>query len=193
MYYVSLQLLRALLVFPLLAVGISAVADSENPPPANKLEGYDSYTLQTTTMDAGIGKKKNADKILKRIIANLEEQVKPVLDEWNTAAVSLENPEKLSIEPRIMSLHKPSAANRVFAGSFAGGSRIVMRVRIVESESGKVIAEPEFYQHANAVGAAWSFGATDNAMLDRVTQMIAVYLKRNYLTPIGGVTGFEQE
>jgi hypothetical protein len=168
-----------------------AQAAGENPAPANPFSGYGGYSLATITMDAEIGKKKNADKVHKRVIENMRKHVQPLIDEWNTQA-DADNPQKLIFEPRIVSLHKPSGANRIFAGSFAGQSRIIIRMRISEEDGGRVIAEPEFYQHANAIGASFSFGATDNVMLERVTELIATYLTRNYLTAIGGATGFEQ-
>ncbi|MBM4203620.1 MAG: hypothetical protein FJ194_05635 [Gammaproteobacteria bacterium] len=176
-------------VFLLLAAGV--LAAGENPPPTNPLAGYGGYSLATITMDAEIGKKKNADKVHKRGIENMQKHVQPVIDEWNTKA-DAESPEKLIFEPRVVSLHKPSGANRIFAGSFAGLSRIIIRMRISEEGSGQVIAEPEFYQHAKAIGAAWSFGATDNVMLERVAELIATYLTRNYLTAVGAATGFEK-
>ena len=182
---------RMILLATFLFMAATTHAVSENPPPTNPLAGYGGYSLATITMDAEIGKKKNADKVHKRVIENMQKHVQPVIDEWNTQA-DAENPKKLIFEPRIVSLHKPSGANRFFAGSLAGQSRIVIRVRISEEGSGQVVAEPEFYQHANAVGAAWSLGATDNVMLERVAELIATYLTRNYLTAVGGTTGFEK-
>jgi hypothetical protein len=55
----------------------------------------------------------------------------------------------------------------------------------------KVIGEPEFYQHANAVAGAWTIGATDNLMLDRVAKLVAEYLVGNYEQPVGGKSGYE--
>ena len=62
-------------------------------------------------------------------------------------------------------------------------------VKLTDRTTGETIAEPEFYQHANAQGAAWSFGGTDKAMLGRETQLIADYLKDNYDHAVGGPTG----
>lgn len=44
--------------------------------------------------------------------------------------------------------------------SWAAGGTALMTVKLSDAASGEVIAEPEFYQHANAMGAAYSFGAT---------------------------------
>jgi len=57
--------------------------------------------------------------------------------------------------------------------------------------SGKVIAEPVFYQRASAMGAAYSFGATDRDMLNRISDLIVSYANRNYPQAVGGPTGLE--
>ena len=44
----------------------------------------------------------------------------------------------------------------------------------------KTPACADFYQHANAMGAAWSFGATDKTMLIRISNMVTEYLRSNY-------------
>lgn len=187
LFRASIGLLGGLLLW----LPLIATASGENPPPATPLSGYGGYTLATITMDEEIGKKKNADKVHNRVIENMQKHVQPLIDEWNGKA-DANNPEKLLFEPRIVSLHKPSGANRFFAGALSGQSRIIIKMKITEAGSGKLIAEPEFYQHANAVGAAWSFGATDNAMLERITELMATYLTRNYLAAVGGSTGYEE-
>jgi len=63
-----------------------------------------------------------------------------------------------------------------------------MTVKFTDATTGEVIAQPEFYQHANKMGAAWSFGATDKAMLVRVAGMITNYVRNNYGAAVGGST-----
>jgi hypothetical protein len=38
------------------------------------------------------------------------------------------------------------------------------------------------------MGAAWSFGATDKAMLIRIGSMVTDYLQKNYSQAVGGST-----
>lgn len=132
--------------------------------------------------------KKNVDKVVAKVDEELKKNVGAVLASWSPDAA---NPEKLVIEPFIESLHKPSGANRFFGGAMAGAGRILMKVKITEQPSGKVIGEPEFYRHANALAGAWTLGAHDNAMLERVTQLLASYLTQNYTEPTITPTGFE--
>jgi hypothetical protein len=76
-------------------------------------------------------------------------------------------------------------------GIVQGDGKIVINVRIVEQPSGKVIATPEFYQRASAIAGAWTLGAHDNSMLQRVTALVANYLSGNYNEAVGGATGYE--
>ena len=43
------------------------------------------------------------------------------------------------------------------------------------------------------VGAAWSFGATDKAMLVRVASMISDYMQKNYQQAVGGSTSVAED
>jgi hypothetical protein len=45
---------------------------------------------------------------------------------------------------------------------------------------------PEFYAHAAAMGGAFSVGGTDNAMLVRIANSLAVYVFSNYRQAVGG-------
>jgi hypothetical protein len=173
-----------------LALGAQALAVPQNPPPANKLQGYSGYELKNVTLNPELAGKKNIDKVVARVDEELKKNVGAVVTGWN-ASPNAANAQKLVIEPVIDSLHKPSGANRFFAGAAAGSGRILLKVKITEQPSGKVVAEPEFYRHANAVAGAWTFGAHDNAMLEKVTVLLANYLSANYNEAVGGETGFE--
>jgi hypothetical protein len=179
---------RAVFVVGALAIGANALAVPQNPPPANKLEGYAGYELKPVALNPELAGKKNMDKVVAKVQENLQKNVNAVITGWSANAA---NPQKLVIEPYIESLHKPSGANRFFAGAAAGSGRILMKVKLTEQPSGKVVAEPEFYRSANAMAGAWTMGAHDNAMLEKVTQLLANYLSANYSTAVGGETGFE--
>ena len=172
-----------------LSTGVFAEA-LKNPPPANKLQGYAGYELKPVTLNPALASKKNVDKVVAQVQADLQKNVGAVVTNWNASA-NASAQQKLVIEPYIENLHKPSGANRFFAGAAGGSSRILLKVKITEQPSGKVVGEPEFYRHANAVGATWTFGGTDNAMLDKVTVLLASYLNANYTEAVGSETGFE--
>ncbi len=182
---------RRLVAFTITScVAAAALAAPPNPPPANKLAGYSAYELAPVQLQPGIESKRNAGKVLAKVDENMRTSVAPILSDWNAKADS-QAANKLVIESLITTLHKPSGAGRFFAGAFMGDGKIVINVKLVEQPSGKVIATPEFYQRANAMAGAWTVGAHDNAMLQRVTALVANYLSGNYDEAVGGVTGYE--
>jgi hypothetical protein len=178
------------LVFTLDAVAADSVLLPKNPPPANKLQGYAGYELKPVTLAPDMAGKKNVDKVVAKVEENIQQSVAPIVKEWNSSAAA-GGKQKILIEPAILSIHKPSGANRFWAGAMAGSGHIVMKVKITEQPSGKVIGEPEFYRRANAMAGAWTFGAHDNAMLQKIAGLLANYLTANYNDAVGSDTGFE--
>jgi hypothetical protein len=162
-----------------------------NPAPANKLQGYSGYELKQVTLADESANRKNVDKVVASVDQNVRNSVSPILAEWNAATASAANKEKIVIAPHIVGVKKSSGATRFFAGALSGNSYIVMKVKITEESSGKVIAEPEFYRRANALAGAWTFGAHDNAMLEKIASLLANYLTANYTAAVGGETGWE--
>lgn len=162
-----------------------------NPAPASKLQGYGGYELKPVTLADESANRKNVDKVVAKVDENLRNSVDPILKDWNAAAASASGKEKIVIAPHIVGVKKSSGATRFFAGALSGNSYIVMKVKITEQGSGKLIAEPEFYRRANAMAGAWTFGAHDNAMLEKIANLLANYLTANYTAAVGGETGWE--
>jgi hypothetical protein len=173
-----------------LIVSYAAAGAPTNPAPAHKLQGYAGYELRDVTFDPSLSDKKNVGKVVAKVDENVKQSVSPILQSWNASA-NTKSAQKIVIEPRITSLHKPSGATRFFAGAFAGDGHINVTVRIVEQPSGKVIAEPEFYRRAAAMAGAWTVGGHDNAMLQKIAGLVANYLSANYTEAVGGATGYE--
>jgi len=161
-----------------------------NPAPAHKLQGYSGYELKALTVDSTVGDKKNLDKVVSKVDESLHQNVDPILANWN-GTPDASNAQKLVIEPHLTDLHKPSGATRFFAGAMAGDGYIKVKVVITEQPSGKVVAEPEFYRRANAMAGAWTMGAHDNAMLEKIAALVGGYLNANYSEAVGGATGYE--
>ena len=162
-----------------------------NPAPASKLQGYGGYELKPVTLADESANRKNVDKVVAKVDENIRISVDPILKDWNAAAAAASNKEKIVIAPHIVGVKKSSGATRFFAGALSGNSYIVMKVKITEQGTGKLIAEPEFYRRANAMAGAWTFGAHDNAMLQKIASLLANYLTANYSTAVGGETGWE--
>ena len=82
-----------------------------------------------------------------------------------------------------------SNSARIWAGAFAGDSSVKIDMNIKDKASGQVLATPFFYQHANAVGAAWTFGSHDSSIPERLAVLVEKYFKDNYNALEGGPTG----
>jgi hypothetical protein len=85
----------------------------------------------------------------------------------------------LLIEPLIQEIKFIGGAARFWVGAMAGSSAVLMKATFRDASTGKVIGEPQFYRNANAYTGGWSFGATDNLMLDGVAKDIVNYAKTN--------------
>lgn len=160
-----------------------------NPPPAAALDTFDRFEIAPIAMVAPYAGQPANEQARERLQANLDERVPPVLAEWNAKEAKNSPPRTLKIEPTIRHVKFVSGKARFWAGAFAGGTAVLMTVKLSDAATGELIGEPEFYQHANAFGAAYSMGGTDKAMLIRVTDMVANYLKSNYVAAVGGPTG----
>lgn len=159
--------------------------DARNPPPKVALGSFQRFELAPVAMGAPFTEYKANVVAREKLQANLDERAKPLIEEWNARGAG-DAPRTLKIEPEIRYVRFITGGKRFWGGAFAGGSSILLKVRLIDAATGELVAEPDFYQHANAMGAAWSFGGTDKHMLIRVSSMVAEYLKANYDAPVGG-------
>jgi hypothetical protein len=160
-----------------------------NPPPTVALNSFDRFEIAPIAMAAPYAGEDVNEEAKERLQVNLDERVPPVLTEWNAKEAKNSPPKTLKIEPAVRHVKFVSGKKRFWTGAFSGGTAVLMTVKLSDAATGEVIAEPEFYQHANAMGAAFSYGATDKAMLVRTTDLISDYLKANYAAAVGGPTG----
>ena len=106
---------------------------------------------------------------LAKIDENFRADLAAPLAEWNQRPA---NGRTLVIEPVVDELSFKHGAKRVLLGPLAGSSGVLMHVSIHDA-NGNVIANPEFFQRAGAMGAGFTFGVHDNMMLTRVGKMAA--------------------
>jgi len=85
------------------------------------------------------------------------------------------NPTALVLEPVILDGKKVSIGARIAFGAFAGSSAVQMQVTYKSAKDGSILAQPVFYAKASAMSGAWTFGAQDNAMLDRLSASACQY------------------
>ena len=154
-----------------------------NPPPTVTLNSFQRFEMLPVKMGAPFAGQKGNEAAKIKLQENLDDRVGKVLSEWNAKGQSGRS---LKIEPEIRYVRFITGGKRFFAGGFAGSSSVMVKVKLTDADTGEVIGEPDFYQHANAIGAAWSFGATDKTMLIRISSMLRHYLQQNYdnLTPV---------
>lgn len=161
----------------------------QNPAPTEAFSRFSAFELKPINTGEGCDKQHGADVALRSIQDRLNARLGSVIAGWNANTGKAAKPRKLVIEPVCSDAKLVGTNARIWGGALAGSSAIVLKVRYVDASTRKVIAEPVFYQRANAMGGAWSFGATDRDMLNRIVDLVTDYTTRNYQTAVGGPTG----
>lgn len=155
----------------------------QNPAPAERFSAFNRF--EVTPLKSANSEVAAYQDALAKIQENIDDRLKSRLDRWNAKPIDTP-PRTLLIEPVITDLKFVGGGKRFFAGAFAGSSAVVMRARFIDKETGLELAYPEFYAHAAAMGGAFSVGGTDNAMLVRIANSLAVYVFSNYRQAVGG-------
>jgi hypothetical protein len=171
------------------ATQVKAPSTPINPAPSEAFSKFSSFELKPINTNESCDKQHGADQALSLIQEKLNLKLGSMVSNWNANKAGGQPSRKLVIEPVCSDAKLVGGAARFWGGAFAGSSAVVMKVRYTDAASGRVIAEPVFYQRANAMGAAWTFGATDRNMLDRIVDLISDYTAKNYQNAVGGSTG----
>jgi hypothetical protein len=158
---------------------------TSNPPPALPLSTFQHFMLDPVTALPDAAAQTAA---MAKISANVQQKLGETIAPWENRNTSGRT---LVIHPRIVELKFVGGGKRFFAGAMAGSSAVIMRLRLTDGNSGKLIADPEFYQRAAAMGGTRSFGGTDDGMLVRIATAAQQYMQRNYATAVGGPTGLD--
>lgn len=166
-------------------------AGKTNPAPTELLSGFDRYEVKPAVLTGVYAGQEINETALASFQRNFDERVGAWVTEQNAKPARHDPARTLVIEPRIDKIRFISGGARVWAGAFAGSSRVLVKLRLVDQATGAVVAEPEFYQHAKAMAGAWTFGVADNNMLIRTATMSLDYLKSNQSEAVGGPTGWE--
>jgi hypothetical protein len=171
----------------------TAAAEGLNPAPAAAFGGYQAYELKPLAISDELKASDTGVKATAKIQENIDARLKPIVEGWAKMNEGKGNGSTLVFEPSVDDLRFIGGTKRFFAGALAGSSHVVMKLKIVEQPSGKVIAEPEFYQRASGMAGAWTVGAHDNTMLSRVVELAANYMSQNFVGAVGGLSGREEE
>jgi hypothetical protein len=149
------------------ASGTASAQDAAAP----SLSGFAHYELHDMTADV---------KVHPKVMAKLASELKLKLDEpmarWNQEGGKAGHSGTLAVEVSITDMKFVSGGKRFWAGGFAGDSHAAGMVRLVDKESGKVLHSQNFINHANGFAGAWTFGATDNGMLDHLAANMGTWV-----------------
>lgn len=184
----ALLVASALVALPLIhgcATKIKA-SSTQNPAPAAAFSSYGRIDVKPVAYKAGY---KGNPAALAKIGANLEKDLAPSLQQWNSRPG---NGRTLTVEPIVEEMSFKSTTKRVFLGPLAGSSGVLMRVTF-RDQTGKVIANPEFFQRSNAMSGGFTLGVNDNLMLTRVAKLASSYVIANYEQAVGGPSGADDQ
>lgn len=162
-----------------------------NPPPVEAFANFTRIQVGPVRLAREYAGKGSNDRALAKIQENLDARTAPLLARWNAGGDTATPKRTLLVDPVVTELKFIDGGARFWAGGMAGSSAVILRVRITEYESGRVIATPEFYARASSAAGGWSIGATDNLMLVRIAGRLADYLKANYEHAVGGPSGVD--
>lgn len=165
---------------------------ANNPKPTEAFSAFTSFELKSIDTSTDCIKQSGADVAMAGVQARLNTHLVPLVAEWNRKGAGASG-RKLLIQPVCSDAKLVGTAKRIFTGALSGSSAIVMKMRYTDAASGKAVAEPVFYQRASAMGAAYSFGATDRTLLNRITSLMVDYTRNNYAATVGGPTGAEDK
>jgi hypothetical protein len=166
---------------------------TQNPAPAEKFSAFGQFEIQKVTLNPTYSRHDANLRASARIQEHFTARVNPIVDDWNRSIPPTPQPRVMVIEPRIEHLKFIGGSARFWVGPLAGSSAVIMKVKYIDKASGKIIAEPEFFQRAAAWSGAFTVGGQDNAMLARIVTLIADYTKGNYQEAVGGPSGAPQE
>ncbi|MCB5183887.1 hypothetical protein LG201_01555 [Methylobacillus gramineus] len=182
-----ITLLMAVVVTSGCTTNVRTPTNAQNPAPLEPFSKFSSFELKPINTAEDCAKQRGADVALTDVQGQLNWKLGPMVKDWNSKTAS--GTRKLLIEPICSDVKLVGTAGRILAGALAGSSAIVMKMRYTEADTGKIIAEPVFYQRANAMGAAYSFGGTDRNMAARISELMIAYARNNYDAAVGGPTG----
>lgn len=182
---VSIAVLAGTALLAGCATSIKA-SSTQNPAPPEAFSSYGRIVLKPVVFREGY---KSDVAGLAKIDENMKKQLGPAVDRWNARGA---NGRTLVIAPVIEELSFKHGAKRILLGPLAGSSGVLMHVTFTDG-NGKLVANPEFFQRAAAMGAGYTFGVHDNLMLTRVAELATRYVVANYDSAVGGPTGADEQ
>lgn len=161
----------------------------QNPAPTEKFAAFGRFEIERVSLSSTYSGQDANLRASAKIQEHFNERVSPIIDGWNRATPQGQQARIMVIEPRIEHIKFIGGGARFWVGPLAGSSAVIMKVKYIDKSSGKLLAEPEFFQRAAAWSGAFTVGGQDNAMLARIVTLVADYTSRNYQEAVGGPSG----
>jgi hypothetical protein len=143
------------------------------------LSNFDRFVLEELSYSEAIADKPEKVEQVIELNKRFQTQIGPLVAEWNTKSAG-NGGRTLEIKPHVQQLRVVSGGARFWVGAFAGKSEIDINMKLIEKETGKIIAQPRYTQDTDPLGGAWSIGATDRNLLDYIAHIARQYLVDQY-------------
>jgi len=167
---------------------ISPPPSNINPAPTAKFSDFKTIEMRPIVIAPEFAEAEANQKATAKIQEIVDANLSGVLASWNSTERGATRG-TLVIEPLITRVKFIGGGARFMVGAMAGNSAVLMEISFKDAQTGEEIAKPTIYQRANAMVGSMSVGGADNAMLNRVAQMMTDYIKSNFDAAVGGPTG----
>ena len=150
------------------------------PAPTVPLSSYAKFDLKPIAMVESVGNDEAKAAVAKDLERRMQERMQPMFAQWSADSSSAASTAKmLIVQPRVTRLRVVSGGLRAIAGAWAGESSIAMDLELRDAGTGAVVASPSIVRSANAAAGAWSFGATDQNLLNYIADIALQYLQEH--------------
>ena len=148
-------------------------------PPTKLLSMYKTFELQDMTFGEEIKVEDKKMAEAREFETAFKAKVGPLLETWN-AVDRPSSQGQLSIRPHLARLRIVSGGARFWVGGMAGDSFIDLDLRLVDADTGVVVADVTIRRNADAMTGGWSVGKSDQNLDDYIVSITHEYLNDNY-------------
>jgi hypothetical protein len=160
----------------LLAGAVPAVADDAAEP--RPVAGYSRFELRDIRAEVKV-----PPKVITKITTELKLKLDEPMARWNEAGTQPGHAGAVAIDVEITQMKFVSGGKRFMLRAMAGGSSCSAVAKLVDVESGKVLARKAFGEISGAMAGSHTMGAADNLMLDRLAANIGNWVIDQHSLP----------
>ena len=165
---------------------LKASPSTWNAPPSEMFSAFGQFEFEPIQLASELQSDQKKQTSASEASKLISDRINLLFSQWQQQNNSSRS---LLIESTFTEYKIVSGGARFWAGAFAGDSAVRIDVNIKDKVTGNTLATPFFYQRANALGAAWTFGSHDKSIPQRLAVLVEKYLNDNYTMLEGGPTG----